>query len=351
MHARDAGHLSPAMWRGRPLLNRNPPVVGAGISAAAAALLHGVSLLPVPRAHAANYPEKPIRLIVPFGAGGSADNLARTMQAAWSKALGTPLVIDNRAGASSIIGTDIAAHAPADGYTVLLTTTTHSTNPSLILKLPYDAVKDFAMVSLLVSQPNLLCVHPSLAAKTVNELVNLAKAKPNTLNFASGGSGSSPHLSGELFKIITSTQITHIPYKGTGPAAIDLASGQAQMMFAGPLVLESYVRSGRVRALAVADLHRLPALPEVQTMAESGIAGVESGTWYGVLAPAAVPRSVVAILNRTLVQVIRSPDVEARLIKQGVGIIASSPEEFHRYMIAEIAKWAKVIKQSNIRPD
>lgn len=288
---------------------------------------------------------------MPFGAGGSADNLARTMQTAWSKALGTPLIIDNRAGASSIIGTDIAAHAPADGYTVLLITTTHSTNPSLNLKLPYHAVKDFAMVSLLVSQPNLLCVHPSVAARTVNELVDLAKAKPNTFNFASGGSGSSPHLSGELFKIITGTQMTHIPYKGTGPAAIDLAAGQAHMMFAGPLVLESYVRSGRVRALAVADLRRLSALPEVPTMAEAGVAGVESGTWYGILAPAAVPRTIVATLNRTLVQVIKSPDIEARLVKQGVGIIASSPEEFHRYMIAEIAKWAKVIKQSNIRPD
>jgi tripartite-type tricarboxylate transporter receptor subunit TctC len=314
-------------------------------------LLPAVAILPVPRAQSASYPEKPIRLIVPFSAGGSADNLARVMQSAWSTALGASLVIDNRAGASSIIGTDIAAKAPPDGYTILLITTTHSTNASLIRKLPFDPVKDFSTVSLVASQPNLLCVHPAVAATTVKELVALAKNKPNAFNFASGGSGSSPHLAGELFNLVAGIQITHVPYKGTGPAAVDLVAGQVQMMFAGPLLLEPHVRSGRVRALAIADSRRTVVLPEIPTMAEAGVAGVESGTWYGILAPVAASRGVVAKLNQTLVPTIKSPEVAARLVKQGVEIAGTSPEEFQRYLTAEIAKWAKVIKQANIRAD
>ncbi len=297
------------------------------------------------------YPSKPIRFIVAFAPGGSADNLARTIQSAWSDALGAPLVIDNRAGASSVIGTDITAKAPPDGYTILMITTTHSTNPSLIRKLPYDSVKDFAMIALAVSQPNILCVHPSVAARTVKELVALAKAKPNTLNFASGGNGSSPHLSGELFKIVAGIDITHIPYKGSGPGVADLIAGHVQMMFAGPLALEPFIVSGRTRALAVADLHRSAILPDVPTMTEAGFPGVETGTWYGLLAPAATPKEIIAKLNGTLVQVLKSPAMQSRLLKQGVDIVASSPEQFHRFMLAEIAKWAKVIAQANIRTE
>lgn len=344
-----AGLIHPLQERRLPIGTFHLP--GRVVDATLLVLLPAVAIWPVPRAQAASYPQKPIRLIVPFSAGGSADNLARVMQSAWSTALGASLVIDNRGGASSIIGTDIAAKAPPDGYTILLITTTHSTNASLIRKLPFDPVKDFATVSLVASQPNLLCVHPAVAATTVKELVALAKSKPNAFNFASGGSGSSPHLAGELFSLVAGIQITHVPYKGTGPAAVDLLAGQVQMMFAGPLLLEPHVRSGRVRALAIADSRRTAVLPEVPTMAEAGIAGVESGTWYGILAPVAASRGVVAKLSQTLVPAIKSAEVAARLVKQGVEIAGTSPEEFQRYLTAEIAKWAKVIKQANIRAD
>ena len=317
---------------------------------AAAALLCAGTLTGGFQAQAAAFPEKPIRLIVAFAPGGSADNLARTIQPALSDAFGHPLVIDNRPGASSIIGTDMTAKAPADGYTLLLITTTHSVNPSL-RKLPYDSVKDFAMVTLVVSQPNILSVHPSVPAKSVKELVALARSKPNTLNFASGGNGSSPHLSGELFKIVAGIQITHVPYKGSGPGVTDLLGGHVQMMFAGPLVLEQHIKNGRLRALAIADLRRSIVLPDVPTMTEAGFPGVETGTWYGILAPAATPRPIVAKLNATFAKVLRSPEVEARLTKQGVDIVASGSEEFRRFMTAEIAKWAKVVKNAGVRAE
>lgn len=322
-----------------------------GIAAVAVALLCAAVTASAPRSLAAAFPEKPIRLIVAFAPGGSADNLARTIQPLWSEALGFPLVIDNRPGASSIIGTEMTAKAPADGYTILLITTTHSVNPSLIRKLPYDPVRDFAMISLAVSQPNILSVHPSVPPRTVKELVELARAKPNTLNFASGGNGSSPHLSGELFKIVAGITITHIPYKGSGPGVTDLLAGHVQMMFAGPLVLEPHIQSGRVRALAVADLRRSSVLPNVPTMTEAGFPGVETGTWYGILAPAATPPEIVRTLNESLVRVLRAPEIESRLSKQGVDIVASSSQEFRRFMGDEIAKWASVVKQAGIRAD
>src|SRR3990172_6377306 len=249
----------------------------ASPSFAAAALLCAGTLTGGFQAQAAAFPEKPIRLIVAFAPGGSADNLARTIQPALSDAFGHPLVIDNRPGASSIIGTDMTAKAPADGYTLLLITTTHSVNPSL-RKLPYDSVKDFAMVTLVVSQPNILSVHPSVPAKSVKELVALARSKPNTLNFASGGNGSSPHLSGELFNLVAGIQITHIPYKGSGPGVADLLGGHVQMMFVGPLAIEQHIKNGRLRALAIAATRRSSVLPDVPTMSEAGFAGVETGT-------------------------------------------------------------------------
>jgi tripartite-type tricarboxylate transporter receptor subunit TctC len=297
------------------------------------------------------YPSKPIRLIVPFAPAGSADALARTVQPALSEALGQTLVIDNRPGASSTIGTDMAAKAVPDGYTLVMVTTTHSINPSLMAKLPFDTVKDFAAVSLVVSQPNILVVHPSVPAKSVKELVALAKAKPDTLNFASGGNGSSPHLSGELFKIVAGIRITHIPYKGSGPGVTDLLGGHVQMMFAGPLALEQQIKSGRLRALAVADKRRSAVLPDVPTMTEAGFPGVETGTWYGILAPSRTPPVTIAHIQRAIVRIMQAPDMKARMLNQGVDIVASSPAEFEKFIIAEIAKWSRVVKVANVHAD
>src|SRR3954471_22541773 len=276
------------------------------------------------------YPARPVRLIVPFAPAGSADALARTLQPPLSEGLGQPVVIDNRPGASSTIGTEMAARAVPDGYTLVMITTTHTVNPSLLAKLPYDSVKDFAAVSLVVSQPNILVVHPSVPAKSVKELVALARSKPNTLNFASGGNGSSPHLSGELFKLIAAIDITHIPYKGSGPGVTDLLGGHVQMMFAGPLALEQHIKRGRLRALAVADRRRSTVVPDIPTMTEAGFPGVETGTWYGILAPARTPPAIVTSLQRTIARTVQMPDLKSRIVNQGVDIVASSPDDFHK---------------------
>jgi len=297
------------------------------------------------------YPARPVRLIVPFAPAGSADALARTLQPSLSDTLGQPVVIDNRPGASSTIGTEMAARAAPDGYTLVMITTTHTVNPSLLAKLPYDSVKDFAPVSLVVSQPNILVVHPSVPVKSVKELVALAKAKPNTLNFASGGNGSSPHLSGELFKLVAAIEITHIPYKGSGPGVTDLLGGHVQMMFAGPLALEQHIKSGRLRALAVADRRRSTVVPDIPTMTEAGFPGVETGTWYGILAPARTPPAIVTSLQRTIARTVQMPDLKSRIVNQGVDIVASSPDDFHKFIIAEIAKWSRVVQKDGVRVD
>jgi tripartite-type tricarboxylate transporter receptor subunit TctC len=268
-----------------------------------------------------------------------------------SEGLGQTLVIDNRPGASSTIGTDMTAKAAPDGYTLVLVTTTHTVNPSLIAQLPFDAVKDFAAVSLVVSQPNILVVHPSVAAKSVKELVAMAKAKPGTMNFASGGNGSSPHLSGELFNIVAGTRITHIPYKGSGPGVTDLLGGHVQLMFAGPLALEQHIKSGRLRPLAIADKRRSTILPEVPTMAKAGFPGVETGTWYGILAPARTPPAIVAHIQRVIVRILQGPELKTRILNQGVDMVASSPDEFEKFIIAEVAKWSRVVKAAGVRAD
>ena len=316
---------------------------------AAAALFCG--LIFAASAAGAGYPDKPVRWIVPFAPGGSADALARTMQQALGETLGQPLVIDNRPGASSIIGTELLTKSPADGYTLLIMTTTHTINPSLVAKLPFDPVRDLAAVSLVVSQPNILAVHPSVPAKSVRELVALAKAKPNTLNFASGGNGSSPHLSGELFKLVAKIAITHVPYKSSGPGVTDLLGGHVQMIFAGPLVLEQHIKSGRLRALAVADLRRSALLPDAPTMTEAGFPGVETGTWYGIAAPARTPRAIVATVHDAILRALRAPDLTARLLALGVDIVGSSPQQFEKFIIAEIDKWSRVVKEAGVRAE
>ena len=323
--------------------------------AKAAIALAATALLVCARADAAQatsaYPSKPIRLIVPFSPGGSADTLARTMQPSLSAALGQALVIDNRGGASSVIGTELAARAPADGYTLLLVTTTHTVNPSLMKKLPYDTVRDFAPVSLAASQPNILAVHPSVPAKSVKELTAYAKSKAAHLTYASGGSGSSPHLSGELFRLIAGVDLTHVPFKGSGPGVTALLGGQVTMMFAGPLVFEPHIKAGKLRALAVADRKRSSVLPDVPTMAEAGFPGVETGTWFGFLAPSATPGAIAQTFHEALVKVMAQPDMKSRLVVQGVDIVGAGPREFDKIIREEIDKWAQLVKRSGITPE
>lgn len=317
-----------------------------GVAIAAASLLACASADAAQSGRA--YPAKPIRIIVPFSPGGSADNLARTLQPALGAALGQPLVIDNRGGASSVIGTELAARSPADGYTMLVITTTHTVNPSLMKKLPYDTIADFTAVSLAVSQPNILAVHPSVPAKSVKELVALAKAKPAGFTYASGGSGSSPHLSGELLRLVAGIDLTHVPFKGSGPGATALIGGQVTMMFAGPLLFEPHIKSGRLRALAVADRRRSTILPDIPTMAEAGFPGIETGTWYGFLAPKGTPAAVAQTFHETLVKVMAAPDMKSRLLAQGVDIVGAGPREFDKILREEVDKWTKLVKRAGI---
>jgi len=297
------------------------------------------------------YPDRPIRWILPIAASGGSDTLARTIQGGFTESIGQQIVIDNRPGGSSVIGTEIAAKAAPDGYTLLFITTTHTVNPSLIPKLPYDSLKDFAAVSLLVSQPNILVVPVALPVKSVKELIALAKAKPDTLSFASGGNGSQPHLTGELFKSTVGLQIAHVPYKSAGPAVIDLLGGHVQMMFVDPLAADPFIKSGRLRALAVASTRRLATHPEVPTTSEAGVQGLESGTWYGMLAPGRTPPPIIERVYAATTKTLQMPDVKARLLAQGVDIIGSSPQQFSAYLKSETAKWAKVIKDANVRPE
>jgi tripartite-type tricarboxylate transporter receptor subunit TctC len=300
-------------------------------------------------AHAAessSYPSKPVRIIIPFSPGGGADQLARTLQPALSSALGQPLVLDNRGGASGIIGADLAAHSAPDGYTMLLITTTHAVNPALTKKLPYDLMKDLTAVSLAVTQPNILVVHPSVPAKSVKELVSLAKT--SKLTCASGGNGSQPHLSGELLKMVAGIDLMHVPYKGSGPGVTAVLGGQVTMMFVGPLAVEAHVKSGKLRALAIADKKRSAVLPDVPTVSEAGFPGIEAGTWYGFLAPAGTPRPIIDTFHSSVLKAMSTPETKSRLLLQGAEIVGSGPREFDQMMRAEIAKWTKLVERAHI---
>lgn len=296
------------------------------------------------------YPNRPVRIIVPFAPGGGADGFARTLQPGLSEVLGQPLVLDNRPGASSVIGAELAARATPDGYTVVLITTTYTVNPSLMKKLPYDPVKDLTAVSLAVRQPNILVVHPSTPAQSIKELVALAKSKAGTLTFASGGNGSQPHLAGELLQMLGGIELNHVPYKGSGPGVTALLGGQVSMMFVGPIAIQAHVKAGKLRALAVADQKRSPAFPGVPTVSEAGFPGLETGTWYGFLAPAGTPRRVIDRFHAAVLKVISSPEMKSRLAAQSVDVVGAGPVEFGKLIREEIAKWAKLVKRAGIVP-
>jgi tripartite-type tricarboxylate transporter receptor subunit TctC len=298
------------------------------------------------------YPNRTIRLVVPFPAGGTTDILARAAAQKLTESLGQPVVVDNRPGAAGNIGSDIVAKSAPDGYTLLMGTVgTHAINPSLYSKMPYDHVKDFVPVVLVASVPNVLVVNPSLPVKSVGDLIKLAKAKPGEINFASSGSGTSIHLSGELFKTMAHVDMTHIPYKGSAPALTDLIGGQVQIMFDNLPSSLAQIKAGKLRAIAVTSQKRAPALPDVPTIAESGLPGFEATSWFGVLAPAGTPFPVVARINSEINKWLQTPEAREQLLAQGAAAAGGTPESFAAHIRAETDKWAKVVKESGAKVD
>ena len=303
-------------------------------------------------AQAQVYPAKPIRMIVAYPPGGGTDIVGRMVAQKLGETLGQSVLVENRGGASGNIGTELAARAAPDGYTILMgNVAPNAINVSLFKNLPFDPVADFVPVSLVASTPNILVVHPSTPARTVKEVIALAKAKPGTLNFASAGVGSSSHLAGELFRILAGADIVHVPYKGAGPAMVDVLSGQVQLYFATMPAAMPHVKSGKLAPVAVTSSRRSQALPDLPTIAEAGVPGYEASTWYGVLAPAHTPAAVIARLHENIVRILAVSETRARLADQGFEPVGSSPEEFGAYIKSEIAKWGKVIGDAGIRPE
>ena len=298
------------------------------------------------------YPSKPIRIVVPFPAGGTTDILARAVAQKITEAWGQSVVVDNRPGAGGNIGAELVAKSAPDGYTLLMGTVgTHAINTSLYAKMPFDHVKDFTPVVLVAGVPNVLVVHPSVPAKSVAELVAYAKANPGKLNFASSGSGTSIHLSGELFKTSAGVQMTHVPYKGSAPALTDLMGGQVQLMFDNLPSALPHIKAGKLRALAVTSTVRAPTLPDVPTIAESGFPGFEASSWFGLLAPAGTKPEVVAKLNAEVRKWLETPEAREKLASQGANAAGGTPEDFARHIAAETAKWARVVKESGAKVD
>jgi tripartite-type tricarboxylate transporter receptor subunit TctC len=300
-------------------------------------------------AAAQSYPSKPIHFIVASPPGGPADFVARVIGPKLTAAMGQSVVVDNRGGASGIIGTDMVAKAAPDGHTLLLANAGLAINPSLFGKVPYDPIRDLTPVTQAISVSNTLVVHPSVAAKSVQELVALAKSRPGQLTFASAGNGTSGHLAAELFKLMAGVNMTHVPYKGGGPALTDLIGGQVNVLFSITLVAMPHVKSGRVRALAVTSGRRLAIVPELPTIAESGYPGYEVSGWFGVLVPAQTPGAIVEKLHGEIVAALTLSESRERLAGQGADVVASSPAEFSGYIKAEMDKWSRVVREAGIR--
>ena len=297
-----------------------------------------------------DFPNRPIRFIVTVPPGGAADFIARLVGARLAEQLGQPVLIENRGGAGGTIAADVVAKAAPDGHTLLQNSiTTHGIGPHLYSKLPYDPVRDFAPVSMLASLPLIMAVNANLPARSVQELVSLSKT--SSYNFASSGNGGAPHMAGELFKSVTGASITHVPYKGSGPAVADLVGGQVQIMFDAAPSLIAHIRSGKLRPLAAASPQRNRLLPEVPTFAEIGHPRIAVALWYGLQAPAATPRPVIEKLNREVVKALETADVRERLLAQGADPVPSTPEAFASFMQLELAKWAPVVKQAGVKLD
>ena len=295
------------------------------------------------------YPARPVRLIVAFPPGGSVDVVARLVAPRLSESLGQPVVIDNRSGASGNIGTELAARARPDGYTLLIHTIPFVANVHLYSPMPYDALNDFVPIALLSSSPSVLVVHPTVPARSVGELLQLAKSKPGALNYSAAGAGTNPHIAGELLNMLAGVDIVAVQYKGGGPALVAVLGGEIGITFPNISEAVPHVNSKRLRALGVTGARRSAALPEVPTIAESGVPGYEFVTWHGVLAPRGTPGEIVASLNGKLGAVVRSPELSARFAQMGLDVIASSPEEFSAHLKSELEKWGRVIRERRMR--
>lgn len=302
-------------------------------------------------ASAQTFPSKPIRIVVPYTPGGPTDIPARLVGQKLSELLGQPVIIDNKPGAGGNIGADAVAKAPADGYTLLLVTTGHAINPGLYPKLAYDLTKDLAPVSQLTSSPMVVTVFPGLGVNSIKELIALAKAKPDGLNFGSAGNGSSTHLAPELFSMMAGIKMNHIPYKGSAPALADVMAGNAQVAFDFMTSAMPHVRSGKLKGLATTGATRSPAAPDLPTVAEAGVPGFEVVGWNGVMAPAGTPPDVVAKLNAAIKQALASPEVAERLTGLGANVVWNTPADFGAFIRAEVAKWGKVVKASGAKID
>jgi tripartite-type tricarboxylate transporter receptor subunit TctC len=314
--------------------------------AAALALLCGLAA-----AHAQSWPSKPIRYIVPFPPGGATDILARSIADKLGPALGQPVIVENRAGAAGNVGTELAAKAAPDGYTILMVTVAQSISETLYAKLAYNLMRDLAPVILVARVPNVMVVHPSVPARSVKEFIDYAKANPGKVNFASSGSGTSIHMSAELFKLLAGVDIVHIPYKGSAAALTDLIGGQVSVMFDNLPPSMPHIRSGKLRALAITTTTRYPTLPDLPTMVEAGVPGYEASSWFGIMVPAGTPKDIVARLNAEVRKIMALPDVRERFDQQGAIASPGTPEDFDAFIRAEIAKWGKVVKASGAKVD
>ena len=303
-------------------------------------------------ANAANpNPTRPIRLISPFAPGGGNDIISRTLGPVLTKNLGQSIVVDNRPGANTIVAMEILARATPDGYTLVTSSSSLATNATLYTKLPYDSIKSFAPVSMVGVSPLVVAVNPALPIKTIGELIAAAKAKPGSILYPSAGTGNSTHLGGELFAVMAGVTLTHVPYKGLGPGLVDLMAGRLQAIFSTAPAAIPHIKTGRLRGLAVTTAARSNLMPQLPTVAESGVPGYETGSWYGITAPAGKPRAVVSRLNKEITTVLGTPDFREQLLNAGADPMQTTPEQFAAYVQIEIAKWAKVIKLSGAKAE
>ena len=300
---------------------------------------------------AQDYPTKPVRLIIPFPPGGSNDVVGRVFATHLSEKLGKQVIVDNRgAGAGGIVGTEVAHNSPPDGYTILIISLAHAVNPWLY-KLPYDPIKGFTPIAMLGSGPNVLVVHPDVPVKSVKELIDLAKQKPGQLQYASAGVGSFQHLGGELFKLMAGVNILHVPFKGGGPAMIDIVGGHTQVMFSSLVQTTPHIKSGKLRALGVGGLTRNPVLPDIPTIAEAGVPTYESVNWWGLVAPAGTPPAIVEKLHREIAAVQDNPEVQQQFANEGASVVKMSTAEFAQHMVKEMNKWERVVKEGGIKAE
>ncbi len=300
----------------------------------------------------ADFPDRPIKIVVPYPPGGTTDLLARAVAPRLAERLRQPVVIENRAGAGGVIGASAVSKSPADGYTLVFgTLATHGILPVLQKPAPYDALKDFAPITLVALTPNVLVANANLPIRSVAELLASAKTKPGTINFGSTSTGGSPHMSGELLRSMAQIDIVHVPYKGAAPMLIDLIGGQIQVGFDNLPSSIAHIRSGKIRALAVTTSKRWPSAPDVPTMAEAGVPGYESSAWFGVLAPAATPKAITELLQRHITAILRQPDVEKLFFEQGAEPVGNTPEEFSKFISLELQKWAKVVASTGVKLD